>query len=646
MTETNWRSNPKTPCSICGDNDGSCKGTEAGLIICFKGEQNHDKAPEGYRYVKAAGDGMGGIFAPVQRQVKDESAKYVYYTADGKPYLEVKRFYSGGKKRFSQSHWDGSKWVKGLPKGFERIPYGLEGHQLEKAGTALVVEGEKDCRIANSSGLTSRLQAVATTNPEGAGKWPKGWGERYFKGKDVVIIPDNDEPGRGHAKQVWADVKPYARTVVVVLLPNLPDKGDLTDYLECGGSVNSVAEMIRNALANPEKYGIDQLALDAKPEEPAESPLTRTRMLPPLARRFEEVKDVVGGHLRLNLLTKELELDGKQLEYDDLVLELACKYYINLPDCHAKKIFVSLAKQNAYHPIVDYLNTVAAKFDSDTTVLDTIGPEYLGTDNPLHATFVRKWLISAVRRIFEPGCKVDTALILQGAQYLGKSAFFESLASKPWFDDTMGNITDKDERLKMHLVWICEWAELEQVFKRKEISTIKSFMTTKDDIIRPPYAERLQRMPRQSVICGSTNEMQIFGDVTGNRRYWIIPCTKRIDWPALAKERDRIWAAAVAAYRAGESHELTKEEFAQSEQQNAEYAFTDPWDDIIEPYVKLLPRFTTLEIMKDCLKLPVERLDRVCQNRVASSLRRLGWSQKVRRVEGQNTRVWVKDEPP
>jgi predicted P-loop ATPase len=645
MTKTTWRSNPKNPCPICNDQDGSCKGIESGLILCFKGVQHRDKAPDGYRFVKEADGGMGGIFAPITLKSDQKSRAYTYSTEDGMPYMQVSRYYKGGNKHFAQSHWDGSKWVKGLPPGFDRIPFQLE--RLAKTDLVLVFEGEKDCITANNNGLELHLNAVATTNPQGAGKWPSGWGERYFAGKTMVIFPDNDAPGRDHACQVLKDCKNHADKVVLIPLPGLPDRGDLTDYLDLGGTVREVAEMIKAALDDPDKHGIDQLSGidDDSPSDPPpqteEKAAVQPPQPPPLARRFEAVKLVVDGGLRLNLLTKEIELNGESLEHDEMILKLACKYCVNVPDNHAKKIFVSLAKQNAYHPIVDYLNEVASEHGDDTTILDDLALKYLGTDNPLHQTFLRKWAISAVRRIFEPGCKVDNVLILHGKQWVGKSTFFETLASKHWFDDTMGSIADKDERLKMHMVWICEWAELEQIFKRKDISAVKSFLTTKDDLIRPPYGEKTERMPRRGVIVGTTNESELLGDVTGNRRFWIVTVEQPIDTNLLTQERDRIWAAAVAAYRAGESHYLTQDEFVLSEEQNAEFAFSDPWESLVSDYVSLLPRVTTVELLRDCLKLPVEKLDRAGQMRVANIMKRLGWTQKVTTILGKATRVWL-----
>ena len=84
-------------------------------------------------------------------------------------------------------------------------------------------------------------------------------------------------------------------------------------------------------------------------------------------------------------------------------------------------------------------------------------------------------------------------------------------------------MSDKDERLKLHLTWFCEWAELESVFRRRDIAATKAFLSSDTDLVRAPYARKAEKMPRRSIIVGSTNEDQFLNDSTGNRRFWVVP---------------------------------------------------------------------------------------------------------------------------
>jgi hypothetical protein len=247
------RSRPQKPCPICNSNDskGQCLFTDSGT-------DHRSKVLDGWQYVRPAKDAMGGIFAPIgnsnsnghtSQSVQQIAEDYIYLDAKGQPYLKVSRYYKDGKKQFAQSHCQGDQWIKKLPQGFERIPYRL----LEVIATdlVLVVEGEKDCNRAKASDLELALGAVTTTNPQGAGKWPSGWGKKYFTGKTVVIIPDNDQAGAEHSKQVAADLAGYAASVRVLHLSGLPPKGDLSDFLDQGGTVEGVVELVRKKLAAP-----------------------------------------------------------------------------------------------------------------------------------------------------------------------------------------------------------------------------------------------------------------------------------------------------------------------------------------------------------------------------------------------------------
>jgi hypothetical protein len=160
-------------------------------------------------------------------------ATYIYKQADGTPYLRVVR------PGFYQSRWNGSAWISGAPKG-PKIPYRLPELISSEHDDVLIVEGEKDAENVAALGFT------VTTNSGGAGKFASELAE-YFKGKDVYILPDNDEAGANHAQQVVATLLAAARSVRVVELPGLPPKGDVSDWLEAGGTVELLGDLLRSA---------------------------------------------------------------------------------------------------------------------------------------------------------------------------------------------------------------------------------------------------------------------------------------------------------------------------------------------------------------------------------------------------------------
>ena len=267
-----------------------------------------------------------------------------------------------------------------------------------------------------------------------------------------------------------------------------------------------------------------------------------------LARSYHRIKAVWGDRLQFNERTSDAELSGEAIDLDIARVDLAVERNIQsgIEDFHS--VVMALAKQQSYDPVAQYLNTVA-KQHQGTDILNDLAHRYFGTSEPIYETFIRKTLIAAVARVFQPGCNVQHALILQGAQGYFKSTFFKLLCGEQFFDDTMGSANDKDERLKLHRFWFIEWAELEALFRRKDISTVKAFITIAYDNIRPPYGRQTVTYNRRSIIVGTTNGDDFLRDPTGNRRFWVIPVKKPIPIDLLEEERDRIWAAAVHAYR-------------------------------------------------------------------------------------------------
>ncbi len=164
---------------------------------------------------------------------KSGAAEYIYKKADGTPYLRVVR------PGFYQSHWNGTAWVSGAPKG-PKIPYRLPEILSAEHDDVFIVEGEKDADTLADLGF------VATTNSCGAGKWTPDLNQ-YLAGKNVYILPDNDEPGAAHARQVAAHLIGIAREIRIVNLPDLPAKEDVTYWMRHGGDAGKLIDLCRAA---------------------------------------------------------------------------------------------------------------------------------------------------------------------------------------------------------------------------------------------------------------------------------------------------------------------------------------------------------------------------------------------------------------
>jgi putative DNA primase/helicase len=162
-------------------------------------------------------------------------AVYDYRSESGELLYQVVRY---EPKEFRQRRPDGKGgWIGNL-EGVKRVLYRLPELMASSiTDWVYIVEGEKDV-----DNLIAR-NFVATTNSGGARKWLDDY-NRYFKGRLVAIIPDNDEPGRDHAKRIGEALHGIAGVVKIVELPNLPPKGDISDWFD-SGRPEKVKELIR-----------------------------------------------------------------------------------------------------------------------------------------------------------------------------------------------------------------------------------------------------------------------------------------------------------------------------------------------------------------------------------------------------------------
>jgi hypothetical protein len=202
--------------------------------------------------------------------------------------------------------------------------------------------------------------------------------------------------------------------------------------------------------------------------------------------------------------------------------------------------------------------------------LDTWLSVYLDAEDDAYTALVgRKWMIQAVARALNPGCKADNVLVLEGKQGVQKSTALSVLGGCGRFftDQLPDNLGDKDASLAMNGTWIVEMSDLQSLSKTR-VTTMKAFITRQVDRFRPPYGKNLIDTPRRSVLAGTTNEKGYLVDETGNRRFWPVACGDEEEGsPAIAQrlqalraDVDQLWAEAVVAYDAGEPWWLTTTE--------------------------------------------------------------------------------------
>lgn len=162
--------------------------------------------------------------------------------------------------------------------------------------------------------------------------------------------------------------------------------------------------------------------------------------------------------------------------------------------------------------------------------------------------FQQKFLIGAVARAMKPGCKMDTALILEGPQGVGKSSLFATLFGRKWFTDAPFVLGSTNSYLLLRKKWVVELAEMKVMSAKNNVLGMKGLLTQIDDSYRSPYGRLVETHPRKTIFVGSTNESQYLTDITGNRRYWPVYVSK-IDLEYLTEIRQQLWGEAFERYK-------------------------------------------------------------------------------------------------
>ena len=300
---------------------------------------------------------------------------------------------------------------------------------------------------------------------------------------------------------------------------------------------------------------------------------------------FKSVVDVIGL-----LPWKQVKPGWNDSDVANAKLYFERVYGIWSPTKFKDALLAVVASERIYHPIKEYFSGL--EWDG-TERLDTLLIDYMGAEDTLYTRAVtRKTLCAAVARIYEPGVKFDSMLVLNGPQGMGKSTFY-SILGRQWFSDSLSisDMRDKTAAEKLQGYWVLEIAEMNGI-KKVDVETVKSFITRVDDKFRQAYGTVVESHPRTNIIVGSANsESGFLRDITGNRRFWPVnvnACGKYHPWELT--EVDQVWAEAIERYRAGEELYLKGEAASQAYKAQQDAMETDDREGIVQDYLeRLLP---------------------------------------------------------
>ena len=288
--------------------------------------------------------------------------------------------------------------------------------------------------------------------------------------------------------------------------------------------------------------------------------------------------------------------------------------------------------QNMIHPIKDWFDTL--QWDGEERI-STWLPTYLNVHDSAYSRAVsRAWLIAAIARIYQPGCKADGVLVLVGEQGARKSKALSILGGK-WFRDSAFDMSTKDAFVQLRGAWMYELAELSALAK-SDVERIKAFMSSQIDVYRPPYGRSIVEIPRQVVFAATTNNPEFLKDPTGNRRFWPVT-VGTIDSVGLTEVREQLIAEAIVAYNSGEKWWLQKELKEDAKAEQAMYMIDDPWEEQVYLLIKDSESVTVTEVLQTLESNP-SRWMPGWNARVGILLNKLGWK-KRRETDGRGQRV-------
>jgi predicted P-loop ATPase len=362
--------------------------------------------------------------------------------------------------------------------------------------------------------------------------------------------------------------------------------------------------------------------------------------------------DLFGKRIRFNEMTREIELDNKPIDLNlakDFVAT-SLEYDATTENCIIALNAVAINFK--YHPVREYFESLRGK-PVDLNSIANFPAKYFGNDDPFQNRLFFRKLIATVGRVMQPGLKDDSLLVLQGKQGTGKSTLLKTLAGDDWFNDDLRSLEDKDEIAKLSRFWIMELAEVDYLFGKKEVELFKRFLSGTEDTFRPPYGRGNITTKRSCGLFATTNKTEFLTDPTGDRRYWVVEVPNDVDTEAIKRDRDLIWATAIAVYERGDRHYLTTDEREAHAVANTNWRDdSDPWNtSILDKLSTVTTKQGSIEyvnvqtIFEKILYIPVERQDKRQRNRVSNCLQAAGFESKSLRVEKKVVKTWLRNIP-
>lgn len=325
---------------------------------------------------------------------------------------------------------------------------------------------------------------------------------------------------------------------------------------------------------------------------------------------------------------------------------------------------VLVASENRFDSAQMWLERIGAAWDGVTRVEMSMCT-YFGCADSEYARAAGRYVWTALAgRVMDPGCKADMAVIFAGAQGLRKTSAIEAIAPGPEFfvEVDLGEDEEKTVR-KLRGALVAELAELSGLSTR-QAGDIKKYLSRRREKWVPKYKEFSTTYDRRVVHFGTTNEIEVLADDTGERR-WIPLEVSRMDVEGLTRDRDQLWAEGLALWRSGGVAWEAAERLARESGAHDAFTIDDPWGDRIAGWLaeadgmgssagettgaadrsRGAARFAMSDLLSGALGFATREQSMAVQRRAGSVLKRLGYRKTVTRVDGRRAKRWTRVEP-
>ena len=339
------------------------------------------------------------------------------------------------------------------------------------------------------------------------------------------------------------------------------------------------------------------------------------------------------------ILLHDTMVDDAMMER--IALEFEENYRYKVTDKALRASVIMVAQERTIEPIKEWLTSIP-EWDGEDRIQwffhNILNAKIPAGASELVTEMSCKWFISCVARVMEPGCKMDTCLVLVGAKGMRKSTALKELASEEYFSDSNINISHKDSYELLHQsgVWIWELAEM-HALQGKTAANAKQFLTSASDRYRPAYAKMPVQRSRRTVFTASTNDYQFLSDGP-ERRFWIVEVGSKIDIEYIKENRIQLWAEALHYYRQGLEWWLLEESEEKLMEYQQSFIIDDPWTVKVLECIKMHQGHATTTQIMDHLQLSAAMQHSGFSRRIAQICSDCGYEQFF--SSEQKTRMW------